>query len=138
VSLTIQNVRDYILDRSVEDNALELDLAFSDAEVRDAFKRAAREYNSIPPFVGHADPEALPDDTNLFLDATVQQLYISRLSRLQRNDMDYTAGGVTVDLEKRQIAHLKEMVQFHRDRFRETARAVKVSINLRRAYGKVG
>jgi hypothetical protein len=138
VSLTIDDVRHFILDRSAEDNALDLDLAFSDDEVRDAFKRAAREYNSIPPFIGTVDPSDLPDDTNLFLDATVVQLYISRMSRLQRNDLDYSAGGVSVELEKRQIAHMKEMIPFHRDRFLEAAKAKKVFLNLRRAYGQVG
>ncbi len=138
MSLTIADVRQYILDRSAEDNALDLDLAFSDDEIRYAFKRAAREYNSIPPYIGQVDPSDLPDDTNTFLDATVMQLYISRLSKLQRNDIDYKAGGMSVELEKRQIAHMQDMIKFHRDRFLEAARAKKVHLNLRRAFGRVG
>jgi len=136
--LTISDIRNYIWDRSAADNQLELDLAFSDAEIRDAMKRAAREYNSVPPFVAGADPATLPTDTNLFLDATAFQLYISRLSRMQRSDIDYTAGGVTVELEKRQIAYMKEMIPFHRDRFLEATKAQKVFLNLRRAFGRVG
>lgn len=138
MSLRIADVRAFILDRNVEDNSLEMDLTFSDEEIIDAFKRAAREYNSIPPFVGSVDPAALPDDTNVFLDATAMQLYISRVSRLQRNDVDYTAGDVTVALEKRQIEHLLKMIQFHRERFVEAAKAQKITRNLRRAYGRVG
>lgn len=138
MSLSIEDIRHAILDRSVEDNALELDLAFSDEEIRQAFKRAARDYNSIPPYVGQVDPADLPDDTNIFIDATVCQLYIARLSKLQRNDIDYNAGGVSVELEKRQIAHMREMIEFHRKRFMEAAQARKVSLNLRRAYGRVG
>lgn len=136
--LTIDDVRNFIWDRSAADNQLEIDLAFSDEEIRDAMKRAAREYNSVPPFVSGADPAALPSDTNLFLDATVFQLYISRISRMQRNDIDYSAGGVTVELEKKQIAYMKEMIPFHRDRFLEATKAQKIFRNLRNAFGRVG
>ena len=136
--LTIADVRAYIWDRSAEDNQLELDLAFSDDEIRDAMRRAAREYSSIPPYVGGVDPTQLPADTNIFLDGTVQQLYISRISRLQRNDIDYSAGGVQVELDKKQIAYLKEMIPFHRDRFVEPARSRKLATNLRSAFRRVG
>jgi hypothetical protein len=136
--LTIEDVRNFIWDRSAADNQIELDLAFSDDEIRDAMKRAAREYNSVPPFVTEADPAGLPADTNLFLDATAFQLYISRISRMQRNDIDYSAGGVSVELEKKQIAYMKEMIPFHRDRFLEATKAQKVFRNLRRAFGRVG
>ncbi len=138
MSLKIADVRAFILDRTAEDNSLELDLAFSDEEIIDAFKRTAREYNSVPPYVGGVDPSDLPDDTNIFLDGTAVQLYISRLSKLQRNDVDYTAGGVSVALEKRQIEHMMNMIKFHRERFLEAAKARKITLNLRRAYGRVG
>ena len=58
--LTTEDIRHFLLDRDVEDNDLELDVAFSDEEIRDAMKRAARAYNSIPPFVCTAVSNALP------------------------------------------------------------------------------
>lgn len=137
-AITIEDVRNYIWDRSIEDNQLELDLAFSDAEIVDAMKRAAREYNSIPPLVGNADPACLDGTTNLFLDAIALHLYISRMSNMQRNDIDYTAGGVTVEMEKRQIDYMKEMIPFHRDRFLAAAEAQKNRINIRRGMRRIG
>ena len=136
--LTIADVRAYIWDRSAEDNQLELDLAFSDDEIRDAMKRAAREYASIPPYSSGVDPAELPADTNMFLDAVVLHLYISRISRLQRNDIDYSAGGVQVELDKKQIAYMKEMIPFHRDRFVDAAKSFKIFTNLRQAFRRVG
>lgn len=136
--LVIEDIRNYIWDREAGDNQLELDLAFSDDEIRDAMKRAAREYNSVPPYASCVDVAQLPADTNLFLDATVFQLYISRISRMQRNDIDYSAGGVAVELEKKQIGYMKEMIPFHRDRFLEATKAQKMFLNLRRAFGRVG
>jgi hypothetical protein len=136
--ITIEDVRNFIWDRSSEDNQIELDLAFSDDEIRDAMRRAAREYNSVPPYVSHADPAKLEADTNIFLDAIAMQLYISRISRMQRNDIDYTAGGMQVELEKKQIGYMKEMIPFHKERFLDAAKAQKVFRNLRRAFGRVG
>ena len=136
--ITAIDVREYILDRSIADNALDLDLTFDDAEIISAMKRAAREFNSIPPFVSRVNPDQLPDDTNLFLDAIAVQLYISRLSKLQRSDIDYTAGGVTTNLVAKQLEHLQSGIKFHDERFRSAATALKIGINLQQAYGQVG
>ena len=138
MAITAVDVREYILDRNISDNALDLDLAFSDEEIVSAMKRAAREFNSIPPFVCTVKPDDLSDDTNLFLDGIAAQLYISRMSKLQRSDIDYTAGGVTTNLVSKQIEHLKSGIEFHNARFQEAAKAVKIGINLRQAYGQVG
>ena len=63
---------------------------------------------------------------------------ILEISRMQRNDIDYSAGGMTVELEKKQIAYMKEMIPFHRDRFLEATKAQKIFRNLRGAFGRVG
>jgi hypothetical protein len=60
------------------------------------------------------------------------------MSRMQRNDIEYDAGGVNTALEKKQIAYMKEMIPFHMQRFREAATAQKIHRNLRSAFGRVG
>lgn len=136
--LTADDVRSFIWDRTAADNEVDMDLVFSEKEILEAMKRAAREYNSVPPFVDAVDAQHLPGDTNMFLDAVAMQLYISRMSKLQRNDIDYDAGGSNVAFERRQIAYLKEMIPFHRDRFLEAAKNRKIHINLRSCFGRVG
>ena len=136
--ITAEDVRNYILDRSQADNSLTMDLHFSDREVADAMMRCARDYNSIPPLIGWVDPEKLPGDTNIFLDGTAKQLCISELSKLCRQDFDYTAGGVTTNIAAKRIEHLKMLIKLFGDQFVTAAAAAKMAINLRSAYGKVG
>jgi len=134
--LTVEEMRMFLLDNSAEDNSLDMDLSFSDDEIAYSMRRAAREYNSTPPFVGRVDPNSLPIDTNLFLHATAEQLYISELARSKRNDMDYTAGGVTVNIEAKRIKHFEGLVAYHREQWKDTATKIKVSANLAKAYRK--
>jgi hypothetical protein len=132
--LTHEDVRLYILDRSVEDNDLDLDLAFADEEIDAAMRRAARAWNSIPPFISQVTWPYLPDDTNVFLEATAEQLYIALLSKLQRNDIDYTAGGVGTNLVSKRIEHLKWQIQDCRGRWQQVAHDIKLTHNLKQAF----
>jgi uncharacterized protein YfaT (DUF1175 family) len=132
--LTTEDIRNFLLDRSVEDNDLELDVAFSDDEIRDAMKRAARAYNSIPPFVNVVTPNALPGDSNIFLHATAEQLMISLLSKLRRNDVDYTAGGVGTNLVAKRIAHLQNEIKEHREMWQKEATDTKLYMNINACY----
>lgn len=120
----------FILDRSIDDNDLILDLAYDDAEISNAMVRAAREYNGIPPLCSYADPDTLCADTNMFLDGIAAQLYLSTLSKLMRNDIDYNSGGVTTNIVAKRIGHLKELIKLHQDRFMEAVSNQKKFINI--------
>jgi len=132
--ITNEDVRLYILDRSIEDNDLDLDLSFSDQEIASAMQRASRAWNSIPPFVSQVIWPHLPADTNVFLDATAEQLYLSLISKLQRNDIDYTAGGVGTNIVSKRIEHLKWQIKECRERWMAVARDIKVTRNINQAY----
>lgn len=136
--ITVDDIRAFILDRTVGDNDLHRDLAFSDEEIMLAMERAAREFRSLPPLVGCYAADALPTDTNMFFDGTAQQLYIAEASRLMRNDIDYDAGGVGTNLVSKEIKHLLDLSQMHAARFREAATAWKRTYNLSQAYGPLG
>lgn len=127
-------VRSYILDRTASDNQLDLDLSFSDAEIAEAMTFAAREYNSLRPLVGSANPACLDGSTNMFLDAIVAGLYIGKMANMQRNDIDYTVGGVTVSIETRQITYMRESMPFHLNRFKEAAVARKRVLNANQGF----
>ncbi len=136
--IQVDDVRNSVLDRTAEDNELYMALVFTTEDIEDAMRRAAREYNSVPPLINTVYWNQLPAHTNIFLDATVLHLYLSRLAKLQRNDIEYTSGGVEVALEKKQIAHLKDSIPMYRDRFLDAAKAEKLSLNIRRGFGRVG
>ena len=133
--LTVQDVRDYVEDRDLDDNPLGLDLTWGDEDILGAMRRAAREWNSIPPYVLGVRENSLPGDTNLLLEATVEQLLKSRLSALRRQDLDYSAGGVGVNLVQKQIAHFQQEIQERRMNWESRCREMKQHANLAQAYG---
>lgn len=134
MTLTEQDVRDFVQDRDQADND-GLDLSFSPDDIKKAMIRAAREYNSVPPlFIRMECTGCLPGDTNLFLDATAEQLYISELSRLTRSDIEYNAGGVVTSIDRTRIEHLKGLIKMHAERWRPIAQSQKLAANIRRGY----
>lgn len=135
--LTIDDVRMFIYDRTASDNELLGGLAFSDPEILAAMRFAAREYNSIPPISIQADPNSLPGDTNMFLDAVVTGLFIAKASQMKRNQVEYTAGGAAVALEKTQIAYMEDQIKFHRERYMQAMADHKYSINLRGFFARL-
>lgn len=136
--ITETDVRNFILDRTIADNELQLDLTYSPEEIADAMMRAARDYNSVPPFVDTVRVGALPGDTNLFLYGTAYHLFLSRISKLTRNDIDYTAGNVGVNPVAKQIAHLKDLAREMRQEFLVLATNIKMSINVCESFGQIG
>jgi len=137
--ITVEEVRHYILDRSPDDNEIDFDLAFTDEEIGNAMKYAARDYASIPPMIGGApDPNRLPGDYMLFLDGIIHHLYRMKVSQLSRNDIDYSAGGVGANIVAKRIERLSLLSDRHEERFRQQATDIKKTKNLRRAFGRVG
>lgn len=132
--ITAEDVRNFVLDRSAQDNPIQMDLVFSEAEIDDAMRRSAREFNSIRPYVITVYPDKLPGDTNIFLDAIAEQLYISRMSKLMRQDFDYEAGGVGVNQVKTEINHLVSLIKLHSERWRDAAQQIKITRNLSYAW----
>ncbi len=132
--LTTEDVRMFIFDRTIEDNDLLLDLNFSETEIQNAMIRAAREYASIPPYTSTVNPACLPTDTNMFLDATSAQLYLSEMSKLMRNDIDYNSGNVTTNIVAKRIGHLKELFKLHQERFMTAAKQWKLTENINQGF----
>ena len=133
--LVPEDVRHFLFDRTVQDNDLDLDLAFSDDEIARAMGHAAATYNDTQPRIARADvsPDRLPNGS-LFRYGAAYHLYLSKLQQLMRNDFDYQAGNVTVELNKRRIEHLKQLVKSFGDEFKTLAREHKVLINLEQVY----
>lgn len=130
----ISEVRHHIMDRTVDDNDLDLDLAFTDEEILKAMERAARSFNALPPQVLMVEWNRMPLDTNIFLDATAEHLYRAALGKLRRNDIDYNAGGVSTNIAAKRISHYERMVPDYQKAWTEAAQAVKVTHNYSQAF----
>lgn len=125
MALTVQNIRDWITDRTPADNLIAGDLEFTDAEIVSAITSATREFNSVPPVGYRCDPNNLPDDTNVFFEATAEILYKRKLHSLMRNDFKYDAGNVKVDMTSVKIENFKELIKMVSG-WRDTARELKL------------
>ena len=123
-----------MFDRSIEDNDLLLDLNFSEEEIRNGMVRAAREYASIPPYTSTVSASCLPADTNMFLDAVAAQLYMSEMSKLMRNDIDYAGGNVSTNLVAKRIQHLSSLIKLHTERFAQAAKQQKIAENVNAGF----
>lgn len=133
--ITVQDIRDFIRDRSADDNDLELDIMFTDEEILQAMKSAARAYNSIPPLsVASVNWQRLPDHNNIFFHATAEYLFRAWVTQMRRNDMDYTAGGAAANLIRRRIEHMSAEIPEHRQLWEVAARDHKNFVNINQAY----
>ena len=131
--LCVQDVRDFIWDRTIDDNPLELDLRFTDVEVQNAMRFAAMRYNETSPFVDTVDERRLPYGM-MFLTGTAYGLYLMELQKLTGQDVSYTAGSLTTDIYGKRIAHLKEFVKLFKEEFMAMVKERKTSINIEAAY----
>lgn len=132
-------VRHFVWDRTIEDNPLELDLEFSDQEIGHARKFALMSINAVPPFVFVLQQTNIPQALQYpFMTLTVYHLFIAKMAQLGRRDMDYSAGGMTVDINKRRIDYLAKWAQFFKAEADTMVKQIKVTINLESAYGSVG
>jgi len=132
-SINVSDVRDFLWDRTLDDNPIELDLKFSDAEIQAAMRFAAMRYNETSPLVETVSPLNLPYAT-LFLSGIAYHLYLQELQKLTSQDVQYTAGSMTVDIYGKRITHLKEFVKAFRDEFLAMTKERKISINIEAAY----
>jgi hypothetical protein len=136
--ITTEDVRFFLMDRSTEDNDLLLDLAYSDEEILQGMRGAARAYNSVPPYVDVVTADNLSAESNMFLHAIAMYLYMATNAKLKRNDIDYTAGGVGTNIVAKRIQHLDALIGFHKEEFEKEARTRKVVRNLDLSWGQVG
>jgi hypothetical protein len=132
--LSIQDVRDFMFDRTAMDNELDMDLSFTDEEIGKAMKRAARDANDVPPYSFTVSADNLPDDTNIYLYATAEHLYLSKMQQLMRGDADYTAGGVTGSITAKRIVHFKELVSGMRTKWEVPLKSAKITANVRKLH----
>lgn len=134
--VTEQEIRLFLLDRSIEDNPVDLDLSFSSEEIQQAEKNAVRHFNMMLPHSIMAEGQIPSVLIHLF--GTAYYLYLTKILNLCRNDVDYQAGGMTVDITKRKLANYQGVAAQMRGEFESSAKQLKVSINTHAYMGRVG
>jgi len=136
--ITVQDIRDWMFDRSPEDNEYWNDLVFTDLEITKAMGHAVRSFMMVPPMIPTAvDPACLPSNTPLFFDATVEALYKMKRHSLGRNRFKYEAGNVAVNDSELQLEFLEKMIKELGASWRQEAQFLKSQINVSNFYGQV-
>jgi hypothetical protein len=138
--IDLEEVRLFIMDRAVEDNVIDLVANyFSDEEITGAMRRAAQHFNEIPPFISALSviDNTLPYKLYL-LNGVAYYLYLSKLQKLAKEDLKYTAGGLAVDLVGQRMGHFQAYLKLFKEEFIQGASADKIATNYNSAFGPVG
>lgn len=136
--VTETEVRIYILDLTYEQNDLQDDLTFSSEEIEAAMIACARAFNGIFPQVLYVQPHCMSTRTNVFLDGTVAYMLRAKVIQLSRNDLDYQAGNVSVNVDGKQIEHFRNLEKKYYDDFYRVAHNMKLTANLNDGFGQIG
>ncbi len=136
--ITIADVREEMLDRQAADHLVLADLAFTDPDIEWAMKACARKFNSIRPIGISIAWDAMPMDTNVFLDGVAWALLRRWLRNVSMNEVDYSAGGVQASVQGSLLRNLSQMVAKLEQEFLAAATDLKVSANLDDAWGQLG
>lgn len=129
------DVRHFLWDRTLEDNPLELDLEFSDTEIGHARRFAAMMFNSIPPLVRNITAAQIPNGWEYgFMLGTVYHLLLAKLMVLQRKQIDYSAGNITIDLTKNRVDFLSKWVPLFKEEAMQNIKQLKLVANLESGY----
>jgi Trm5-related predicted tRNA methylase len=136
--VAVADIRHFLWDRTLADNPMEMDLDFSDEEINYARKHASEMINAIPPYVYFIRADGVAPHLQYgYKLAIIYHLLLSKLMQLQRKDIDYSAGNMTVDINKRRIEYLLKWVPFFKQEAEMIVKQQKVIINLDDAYASL-
>ena len=137
-AITIDEVREEVLDRSADDHLVIADLAFTDDDITYAMKACARKYNSIPPIHITTKWDQLPSDTMLFYDGITWALVRRWLRNAEMNDFQYKAGNVAANVQGDRVNNLRNILKRTEAEFVEAAMIRKQTYNIISGYGNIG
>lgn len=132
--ITVEDLRAFLSDKSVEFNILDGDLTWSTEELYDCMRRCAMQWNAIPPYVLQVNPNNLPHEYP-FLLGSAYQAYLLRLQDLQRQDFDFNADGVQANLVGKRISHFGRMLSLLSQEFTMLAAERKNKYNFKQGWG---
>lgn len=134
--ITVPEVRLAVRDVCPEGNFLIDSCDFKVEEIMWAIRRPVEQFNAAPPPVATFNTSTFPYRWN-WMNATIGELMILVGTWLRRNDLDYSAGGVTVmDTKKWEfyMARGKELQAEYKDFVKNK----KIEINIQGGYGSMG
>ena len=133
-AITAMDVRLAVMDTSAEANQLFDDLEFSDMMIYHAIERAINEWNEVPPMLEHHfNATNFPWKEHLIKGA-VGFLMQEVAYRYNRNRMQYSASGLTLDTNDKGPAYIA-MAQAARREWKDFVNASKTYLNMQECFG---
>jgi hypothetical protein len=131
--LTIEEVREYISDYSVNNYLLEGE-EMSDTYITLSISLAVDAYNTITP--RSAVTEASFPSKSILLWGTIWQMYTGKALLLARNTMNYSDGGLQIPIEERAQLY-QSLAQQFQGQFQESAQKLKIQMNMESGWGGI-
>ena len=133
-TLFVEDIRHFIFDRNLDDNILDMDLLFGELEIKNAMRHAMMSFNNRPPAGMRLNINGgIPHDM-WAIQGTVYHLCLSELHKQMKNDITYSAGGVTADIAKTRIKNFKDLLKIHREEFYTQVDEIKLAQNISDGY----
>lgn len=133
---SIAEVRLHLRDSSPGESYLLDRLMFDDAEIALATARPVMYWNEIPPPLDQVyNTQNFPFRYH-WLEGICANLFLMVAEQYRRNQFNYSAGGLTVDDQNKEVAY-ERAGQARWQAYREWVRLTKASINLEGCYGEV-
>lgn len=133
--LTDVDVRIWLRDNDPEANLLLDDFEFSSEEIRTAMTLTADYWNETPPSVGSYDYDKFPYRFAL-LRGTAANLLFMGAHRFRRNQLNYNAGGLTVDDQNKYQQYDAAGARLW-DEYKQWVAQTKKSINAEQGWGTI-
>lgn len=134
--ITITEVRMAVRDLCPEMNFLLDTVEFKDHEVAWAIRRPIEYWNEVPPPVAQYTPGNFPFRYH-WMEAVIGELLVTVATWMRRNDLDYSAGGTSVQDTKKWPDYLK-MAEGRKKDWKEFVKNKKIEINIAGGFGNLG
>ena len=133
--ITLSEIRMALRDTCPDFNTLLLDLEFSDTEIAFAITRPIEEWNETPPDVRIYTPATFPF-REAWRKATCGYLLQTAAYHYARNNLNYSAGGVSVNDKQKETEYM-QMGENLLAKWKEFLMRQKVQMNAEACYGSV-
>lgn len=133
-TITALDVRLAVMDTSPEANQLLDDLEFSDMMIYHAVERAINEWNETPPDLEHRFDATTFPWTEHLIKGAVGYLMQEVAYRYNRNRMQYSAAGLTLDTSDKGPTYIA-MAQAARVEWKNFVAAKKTELNMQECFG---
>ncbi len=133
---TMMEIRMHIRDNAPEDNYLLDEIEFDDAELAASITRPIMQFNEMPPPSDQLYNTATFPYRYHWLEAIVANLYMIAAAHYRRNQLAYSAAGLSIDDKNKEKQYL-EIAAYHKKNWEDFAKATKVRANMEAGFGTI-